>query len=124
MNENSIIITPGQLRILLKGLCSWNCPALELLSNSGRKSLSEAQDLIEKLWELRGAYSSGVGEWLKISDTSPPKCTSVIATDGRAVFEAVRFNNGNWYRSTLPDMDNPVPVIFWQLMPTRPDIQK
>ena len=46
-----IIITKRQLRILHEGLCAWNCPAVNLLSNRGRKKLHEAQDLAGRLWK-------------------------------------------------------------------------
>ena len=46
-----IIITKGQLRILFEGLCVWNCPAIDLLTDKGRSKLFAAQDLCERLWK-------------------------------------------------------------------------
>ena len=49
-----IIITKGQLRILLEGLCVWNCPAIDALvmfTDSGQSKLFAAQDLCERLWK-------------------------------------------------------------------------
>jgi len=43
-------ISMEQLRTLLEGLCVWNCPALDLLTDRGREKLHKAQDLIERLW--------------------------------------------------------------------------
>jgi len=55
--DTEIILTKAQIRILLEGLCVWNCPALNLLdqfTERGREKLRRAQNLIEKLWkELR-----------------------------------------------------------------------
>jgi len=52
--ETEIILTKAQIRILLEGLCVWNCPALDLLTERGAKKIYAAQDLIEKIWkELR-----------------------------------------------------------------------
>ena len=46
-----ISITKGQLRMLLEGLCVWNCPAVDILTDRGRKKLHAAQDLAERLWK-------------------------------------------------------------------------
>ena len=52
--DTEIVLTKAQIKILLEGLCVWNCPALDLLTERGAKKIYAAQDLIEKIWkELR-----------------------------------------------------------------------
>ena len=45
-----LLVTGKQLRVLLEGLCVWNCPALNLLTERGVAKLRAAQVLIEKLY--------------------------------------------------------------------------
>lgn len=48
--DTEILLTKEQLRVLLEGLCVWNCDALNLLTKHGQGKLRKAQDLIEKIW--------------------------------------------------------------------------
>lgn len=49
-NEEGIIITKEELKMLRDGLCVWNTIVLDTLTERGRIKLYNAQDLVEKLW--------------------------------------------------------------------------